>query len=118
MQTNNESNIWRTVVIVAACMIAGVFAWQFLTRSSSDLQALFVGVGFGALAGFAVGWFAGVLHSGKPREYIQELNDAYASGRSAGRYEGYRMAIAQDPVCEVVVPHHERELVLVQSARR
>ncbi len=115
---NNEPNIWRTVVITAVCMIAGVFAWRFLTHSSSDLQAFFVGIFvFGVPAGFVVGWFAGLLHSGKPREHIEELNDAYASGRSAGLYEGWRATIAQDAVCEVVIPTQVRKMVPVQSSR-
>ena len=113
--TQQQSNIWRTVVIVAVCMIATVFAWQFLTHSSSDLQALFVGIfAFGAPAGFAAGWIACRWQSPEPKQRMEELNAAYASGHSAGVYKGYHAAIARDSVVEVITPQQQRELVPVR----
>jgi len=82
MQTsNNEPNVWRTIVIVAVCMIAGVFMWQFLTRSSSDVMALFLGIFvFGGPAGFMVGYICGP----GTQKHMQAYNEGYRRGYITG----------------------------------
>lgn len=97
-------NTWKTVVLTVLGVACAVFAWQFLTRSSSDLQALFVGIGLGGLAGGFVGWFVGLIYSPQRAAQHALAAEAYARGYSAGVHEGYHAAIAEDGMCEVVMP--------------
>lgn len=118
MQTDRQPNVWRTIVIVAVCMIAGVFMWQFLTRASSDVQAFFLGIFvFGGPAGVAVGWLACLWHLHAPQSR-EEIEAAYARGHDDGRRAGWCAAIAEDPVVEVIVPARQQQSASVVPVRR
>lgn len=106
MQTDSSNNIWRTIVIVACCMIACVFGWQFLTHASSDLQAFFVGIFvFGVPAGIPVGMLL------RPRP---KYTDADAQGHQDGLNAGYRAAIAEESVIEVIIPIQQHSAAAVR----
>ncbi len=112
MQTDSSNNtIWRTIVLTSAGGILGFFIVRFLFGASSDMQGFVIGIGFGGFGGFAVGWFAGLMHSRSPQEQQQAVADAYARGHNDGLHAGYRAAIASDGVVEVVIPTQARELV-------
>ena len=89
-EQTSQPNTWRIVVIVAVCMILAVFAWNFLTRASSDLQALFVGIGFGLLAAVP---FRVLLHGGESVRLGHAHETGYREGWEAGckygKGEGY-----------------------------
>jgi hypothetical protein len=107
-----NDNPWKVAVLTALGMAGAVFAWQFLTHSSSDLQALFVGFGFGGLAGFAVGWFVTLMHSPAPAAQRDLAAEAYSRGYSAGLQARWHTAITQqDSVVTVVVPTHQLQEV-------
>jgi hypothetical protein len=108
----NDNNPWKAAVLTALGMAGAVFAWQFLTHSSSDLQALFVGFGFGGLAGYAAGWFFGLMHSPEPAAQRDQVAEAYSRGYSAGLQARWHTAITQEEsVVAVVVPTRQMQEV-------
>ena len=115
MQTDSSNNnIWRTIVLTSAGGILGFFIVRFLFGASSDMQGFVIGIGFGGFSGFAVGWFAGLMHSQAPQDQQQAVADAYARGRQDGFSDGYRRGLLQqDGVVEAIVPTHTHELVRV-----
>lgn len=111
MQTDS-SNTWRTIVLTSAGGIVGFFIVRFLFGASSDMQGFIIGGVFGGVGGFAVGWFAGLMHSRAPQNQQQVVADAYTRGRQDGFSDGYRRGLLQqDGVVEVIVPTQTRELV-------
>lgn len=114
MQADSSNNIWRTIVLTSAGGILGFFIVRFLFGASSDMQGFVIGIGFGGFGGFAVGWFAGLMHSHAPQDQQQAVADAYARGRQDGFNDGYRRGLLQqDGVVQVIVPTHTHELVRV-----
>lgn len=109
-----NSNPWRTAVLTVLAIVLGIFAWRFLTGASSDLQALFVGIGFGAVGAYGVGYLMGRGSVGATRLRAEEYEEAFESGHAAGVRVGWHAAITEDGVCEVVVPQQARELVPVR----
>lgn len=111
MQADSGNNIWRTIVLTSAGGILGFFIVRFLFGASSDMQGFVIGIGFGALGGSVVGWFAGLWHSHAHRDQ-QAVADAYARGRQDGFNDGYRRGLLQqDGMVEAIVPTQTCELV-------